>query len=502
MESDGPGLSELVAIPLSDRDGPLYRQVYLGLRQAILDGRLAPHTKLPASRTLARQLGIGRNTMTTAYDQLAAEGYMVARAGAGSFVAETLPDPVPSARGHTGRIAPPRQGLKLSERGAALLRLGGTRRQATIARPFSPGQPDLDAFPFALWSRLLARVWRRPVAEVIHNDDPAGYAPLRRAIAAFLRASRALDCDAGQVMVVSGAQQALDLICRVVLDPGDRVWVEDPGFPGVDGALAGVGGQVVPVPIDENGLDVACGSARAPDARAVLCTPSRNYPLGTTMSLQRRLELLRWAEDNDAWIIEDDYDSEFRYDGRPLTSLQGLDRAGRVIYVGTFSRILFPAARLGYLVAPPDLMPALLAVRSYMDGHTTLITQAALAVFFEDGYFSSHLRRMRSLYRERRDCMLGALARECPRASIISPAHSGTHLVIAPPWGGKGHGQDVAMAALLAEAGLSCPPLSRYFHELAGQAGLILGFARFGEDEIRSGIALLAEKLGARQKVV
>ncbi len=501
MSVDGSGLSELAAIPLNDRDGPLYRQVYLGLRQAILEGRLAAHTKLPASRALARQLGVGRNTVTIAYDQLAAEGYLIARAGAGSFVAEALPDPVPAGKESEGRIAGPRQALRLSERGAALLRLGGARRQATAARPFAPGQPDLDAFPFALWSRLLARVWRRPAAGLIHNDDPAGYAPLRRAVAAFLRASRALDCEADQVVIVSGAQQALDLICRVVLDPGDRVWVEDPGFPGVDGALRGVGGQIVPVPVDDNGLDVAGGAARAPDARAILCTPSRNYPLGTTMSLQRRLELLRWAEDNDAWIIEDDYDSEFRYDGRPLTSLQGLDRAGRVLYVGTFSRILFPAVRLGYLVAPPDLMPALLAVRTYMDGHTTLITQAALAAFFEDGHFSSHLRRMRSLYRERRDCLLETLARECPTAPVVSTAESGTHLIIAPPSTGQGAGEDVAMAARLTEAGLTCPPLSRYFRDPPGQAGLILGFARFGESEIRSGVALLAEKMGAPRKV-
>ncbi len=510
MKTDGSGLSELAAIPLNDRDGPLYRQVYRGLRQAILEGRLAAHSKLPASRSLAKHLGVGRNTVTIAYDQLAAEGYIAARTGAGSFVAETLPDPVPGEKGTERKASTSRPALKLSERGKALLRLGGARRQAPVARPFAAGQPDPDAFPFPVWSRLLARVWRRPAAELIHNDDPMGYAPLRHAIAAFLRASRALDCDAGQVMVVSGAQQALDLICRVVLDPGDRVWVEDPGFPGVDGALGAVGGEIVPVSIDGSGLDVAYGNRRAPDARAVLCTPSRNYPLGTTMSLQRRLELLRWAEDNDAWIVEDDYDSEFRYDGRPLTSLQGLDRAGRVIYVGTFSRILFPAARLGYVVAPPDLMPALVAVRTYMDGHTTLITQAALAAFFDDGHFSSHLRRMRSLYRARRDCLLEALARECPSASVISAAESGTHLVIAPPWAGtdygqdtgKDHGQDVDMSATLEDAGLTCPPLSRYFRESPGRAGLILGFARFGEDDIRSGIRRLAEKMGAVPKVV
>ena len=296
MALDGSRLSELAAIPLNDGDGPLYRQVYLGLRQAILDGRLAARTKLPASRILARQLGVGRNTVTAAYDQLAAEGYIVARAGAGSFVSEALPDPVPAGVGSKSPIAGQRQALKLSERAATLLRLGGAHREATGARPFAPGQPDPDAFPFALWSRLLARVWRRPDPGLIHNDDPAGFAPLRRAIAAFLRSSRALDCDADQVVVVSGAQQALDLIGRVVLNPGDRVWVEDPGFPGVDGALAAVGAAMVPIPVDGDGLDVACGGERAPDARAVLCTPSRNHPLGTTMSLQRRLELLRWAE--------------------------------------------------------------------------------------------------------------------------------------------------------------------------------------------------------------
>lgn len=495
MGVESSRLSELATIPLGDREGPLYHRVYLSVRQAILDGRLAPHSKLPASRILARELGIGRNSVTAAYDQLVAEGYIVARTGAGSFVSGALPDTVPIGRRRSDPAAPTRKTLELSERGTAILRLGGSRRQSANARPFAPGQPDLATFPFALWSRLLARVWRRPGSALIDNDDPAGYAPLRRAIAAFLRASRAVNCETDQVIVVCGAQQALDLICRVVLDPGDRVWVEDPGFPGVDGALLAAGGRIVPIPIDDNGFDLASARARAPDARAVLCTPSRNYPLGTTMSLRRRLELLRWAEENDAWIIEDDYDSEFRYDGRPLTSLQGLDRSGRVLYVGTFSRILFPAIRLGYLVAPPDLMPALLAARTYMDGHTTLITQAVLAAFFEEGHFSSHLRRMRSLYRDRRDCLVGTLARECESARLVSTAESGTHLIIAPPWPGESSPPDVALAARLAEDGLICPPLSRYFRRRPGQAGLMLGFARFAEAEIRSGVTLLAEKL-------
>lgn len=500
MREDGSALSELAAIALSDRGGPLNHQLYLGLRQAILDGRLAPDTKLPASRRLAKELRVGRNTVTAAYEQLAAEGYMEARTGAGSFVSRVLPDPVPAGDGRSDTIAKPPPALRLSARGAALLRLGGSRRQSKTGRPFSPGEPDLDAFPFAQWSRLLARTWRRPDAGLIHNDDPAGYAPLRRAIAAFLRASRALNCDADSTIVVSGAQQALDLICRVLLDPGDRVWVEDPGFPGVDGALQAAGGSVVPVSIDDEGLDVAMGRRCAPDARAVLCTPSRNYPLGTTMSLQRRLELLGWAEDNQAWIIEDDYDSEFRYDGRPLASLQGLDRTGRVIYVGTFSRILFPAIRLGYVVAPPDLMPALLAARTYMDGHTTLITQAALAAFFEEGIFSSHVRRMRSLYRQRRDCLLTCLAEECGsvRVRVVSTADSGTHLVVAPPWNASDGPPDVAMATRLAGHGLICPPVSRYYRAPPAQAGLMLGFARFGEAETRAGVALLADRLSCR----
>ncbi len=498
MSEPRSALSELAAIPLNERDGPLYRRVYLGLRQAILDGRLAPGSKLPASRTLARQMGLARNTVTTAYEQLAAEGYIEARVGAGSFVGQSLPDPVPGADGGEGPPVSPRRTLKLSARGAALLRLGGARRHATGGRPFASGQPDLDAFPFALWSRLLARVWRHPGPGLVHNDDPAGYAPLRDAIAAFLRSSRALDCEADQVVVVSGAQQALDLIFRVILDPGDRVWVEDPGFPGVDGALVAAGGEMVPVPIDGDGLEVTRGAERAPDARAVLCTPSRNHPLGITMNPRRRLDLLRWAAANDAWIVEDDYDSEFRYDGRPLTSLQGLDRAGRVIYVGSFSRILFAGARLGYLVAPRDLIPVLLAARRYMDGHPTLVTQAALAAFFEEGHFSSHLRRMRSLYRGRRDCMLEALARELPDAAVISAVESGTHLIVAPPWDGAADGADVALSARLAEGGLTCPPLSRYFRVPPGRAGLILGFAGHGEERIRSAMARLAEIISAR----
>ena len=498
MREPRSALSELAAIPLNERDGPLYRRVYLGLRQAILDGRLAPGSKLPASRTLARQMGLARNTVTTAYEQLAAEGYIEARVGAGSFVGR-----IP-ARSGSGRRRRGRSARRSAPDVEAIRARGGASsagRRATARNqrpPVRPGQPDLDAFPFALWSRLLARVWRRPGPGLVHNDDPAGYAPLRDAIAAFLRSSRALDCEADQVVVVSGAQQALDLIFRVILDPGDRVWVEDPGFPGVDGALVAAGGEMVPVPIDGDGLEVTRGAERAPDARAVLCTPSRNHPLGTTMNPRRRLDLLRWAAANDAWIVEDDYDSEFRYDGRPLTSLQGLDRAGRVIYVGSFSRILFAGARLGYLVAPRDLIPVLLAARRYMDGHPTLVTQAALAAFFEEGHFSSHLRRMRSLYRGRRDCMLEALARELPDAAVISAVESGTHLIVAPPWDGAADGADVALSARLAEGGLTCPPLSRYFRVPPGRAGLILGFAGHGEERIRSAMARLAEIISAR----
>lgn len=476
---------------------PAYRRLYLGLRRAILDGRLKSGEKLPASRDLARQLHVSRNTVVNAFDLLTSEGYLESRVGAGSFVAAQLPDQ---------DLSPPAPGP--DEKGAALsgasvttdtstrtLRISQSAKRAlpyqrrhprfNTGRPFNPGTPDFESFPFDIWARLLRRVWRAPKLELTIPDDAMGLYELRGEIAAWLRQTRGVNCEADQVMVVSGAQQALDLISRALVDPGDVIATEDPGYEGIRGVLAASGAIVRPVPVDAEGLQVDLLQADAMP-RMVVTTPSRNYPLGTTLSLARRLALLQWAEAYDGWIVEDDYDSDYRYDGPPLSALQGLDRHDRVIYVGTFSRVLFPGMRLGYVIAPRDLVPVLRGLRSFADGVPAPTAQAALAAFFTEGHFGSHVRRMRMLYGERRAHLTGLIGQRASDCLDIMPSDGGLHLCALLKHGLR----DQDLQGALTEAQLDCRALSSYFHLKAGEArenkpqGLILGFAGWKKDRL------------------
>ena len=409
---------------------PLYRQLYDALRDAILSGRLRPGSRLPSTRALADDLGASRNTVLAAFGQLLAEGYLEGRVGAGTTVARTLPETLLRARPEVEGTKQPGRRPRLSRRGAQLLGTrGGVANAAIAAQPFRPGLPGLDAFPFDLWTRLVARRWRRVPRQLLDYGDPAGYAPLREAIAAYLGEARAVRCEASQVIVVTGAQQAVDLAARVLLDPGDTAWVEDPGYQGARGALIAAGIRLAPVPVDAEGLDVRRGARSAPGARLVYVTPSHQYPLGVTMSLNRRLALLEWASASGAWILEDDYDSEYRYAGRPLAALQGLDTAGRVIYAGTFSKVLFPALRLGYLVVPPELVDAFVAARALADRHSPSVTQAALADFIDGGHFARHVRRTRALYAERQAALVHAARRTLGGLLEVAPAEAGMHLM-------------------------------------------------------------------------
>jgi GntR family transcriptional regulator/MocR family aminotransferase len=382
---------------------PLYRQLYEGLRAAILSGRLKAGARLPATRALASDFGVSRNTVMNAYAQLLAEGYVEGEVGSGTYVSRTLPDELLHARSHAIQVHQlTQEGRRLSQRGARLASMQvPTPRFPSGVKAFRPGIPALDAFPYELWARLMARRWRRPQRALLGYGDPAGYRPLREAIAAYLGEARAVRCRAEQVIVVAGSQQALDLTARMLLDEGEGAWIEDPGYLGARGALVGAGARLAPIPVDGEGLDVAAGEVSSPAARLVYVTPSHQYPFGVTMSLPRRLALLKWASQAGAWVIEDDYDSEYRYAGRPLAALQGLDSEGRVIYLGTFSKVLFPALRLGYMVVPPDLVDAFMAARALSDRHCPVLDQAALADFIGDGHFARHIRRMRALYAER-----------------------------------------------------------------------------------------------------
>jgi GntR family transcriptional regulator/MocR family aminotransferase len=336
------------------------------------------------------------------------------------------------------------------------------------------------------WSTLVARHVRNPRASLLHYGDPMGHRPFREAVASYLRTARGVRCEADQVMVVSGSQQALEIAARVLFEPGAPVWVEEPGYVGARDALAMAGARLVPVPVDASGLDVSAGIAREPEARGVYVTPSHQYPLGVTMTAARRLALLDWAQRGGAWVIEDDYDSEYRYESLPIASLQGLDRDARVVYVGTFSKVLFPALRLGYVVVPADLVARFAAVREAMDVCPPSLFQAVLADFISEGHFGRHLRRMRILYADRRKALVEALARELPQVEVIGDA-AGMHLVAALPPGAR----DRELAVRAAGRGLWTMPLSACYLGPARRAGLVLGYGGVTEREIREAVRRL-----------
>lgn len=472
---------------------PLYRQLYGQLRGAILERRLAPGLRLPSTRALAAELGVSRNTVLAAFEQLAAEGYLAGRTGSGTTVAGELPEEGLRLQERHRRREAPAAPPALSRRGTALSAIAlepvpDARRPAA----FRVGLPALDAFPLPLWARLNARQWRRGGAGLLGYGEPAGYGPLRQAIAAYLGAARGVRCDAGQVILVAGSMQAIDLAARLLLDPGDEVWMEDPGFLAARAVFIGAGARLVPVPVDGEGLDVRAGLAAAGQARLAYVSPSHQFPLGVTMSLPRRLALLEWAARTGAWVLEDDYDSEYRYAGRPLAALQGLDHARRVIYVGTFSEVLFPALRLGYMVVPRELADRFVTARALADRHSPLIEQAVLADFMAEGHFARHIRRMRLRYRENLAVLLEAVG-SLPAGTLeIASEPAGMHLVGWLPPGVD----DETVCRRLAEAGVEALPLSRYALSPLPRGGLVLGYAGATHREIRLGVRRMKAVLG------
>lgn len=470
---------------------PRHRQIYDGLREAILEGRLPPGTRLPSTRTLAAEVPCSRNTVLAAFDQLAAEGYLEGRVGAGTTVARTLPDALLQVRPGAGdRRAGRGPGRRLSRRGRLVLATAAPAPPPGPARPFRIGVPAFETFPAELWARLVGR-WTAGMSRgLFEYGDPAGYRPLREAIATYVREARGVRCSGDQVIVVAGSQQGIDLAARVLLDPADQVWIEDPCYPSARAALAAAGARLCPVPVDAEGLDVAEGARRAPGARLAYVTPSHQFPLGVTMTLPRRLALLDWARRAGGWILEDDHNSEYRYASRPLASLQGLDTAGSVVYLGSFSKVLFPALRLAYLVVPAPLVSAFAAARALVDRHSPSAVQAALTQFMADGHFARHLRRMRRLYAERQEVLVAA-ARPLAGRLDVEPAEAGMHLV---GWVPPGH-DDRTVAGRAAEHGVETAPLSAYRLRSRGRGGLLLGYAGYDGPRLREGAAGLARAL-------
>jgi len=466
---------------------PLHRQIYDGFREGILGRRLRPGQQVPSSRALASELGLSRIPILSAYSQLLAEGYFESRSGAGTFVSTSLPEHLLSIeyRGN-GALSKSLSGSRrLSDRSAILPRFNPAPWLFGWGA-FAVSQLALDHFPFRIWSSLMTRHCRRIRVSSLHFSDPAGSLEFRKAIASYLRTSRAVNCEPEQILIVNGSQQALEISARALLDRGDRVWMEEPGYMLARQVLQMAGCELIPVPVDEEGMNVNAGIKLCRKARVAFVTPSHQFPLGVTMSASRRLQLLDWAHSTGSWIMEDDYDSEYRYETMPIASLQGIDRHSRVIYIGTFSKTLFPSLRLGYMVVPPDLVDRFVAVRHAMDIYPAHLYQAVLTDFIREGHFARHIRRTRMLYQERRNAIMDALRDQFGNRLRLFGGEAGLHLVAKLPKGIK----DKQVSLRAAKQKLWLWPLSPYYLGEA-QHGFVLGFGSTSPRDIPAAVGKL-----------
>lgn len=489
-----------------DAPTPMYQQLYFELRQRIVNGDLDPGVRLASTRAFAEGLGVSRFTLATAFEQLRSEGYVEARRGGGTFVTRSLPDlalrasrEVPREESSNSRGTPgPPPSLSARGKSVAGIVITGPRDNVDEPVAFRPRRPPLDAFPFALWARLVRKQWSTYQHHLLDYGDPAGYRPLREAIAAHLAASRGVRCSADQVIITSGSQQAFDIAFRSLLDPGDAAWVEEPGYLDVRAALVANGAHLIPVRVDTEGIDVDEGIRRAPHARLAYVSPSHQYPTGRSLSPARREHLLVWAEAANAWIVEDDYDSYFRYSGKPLPALQSLDakrsggRATRVIYVGTFSKTMFPSLRLGYCVVPEALAAPFSNARAVADRNSPLADQAALAAFISEGFYDRHLRRVREICAERYDALRREVDRKLGDVLTLGESSAGTHVI---GYLADGFGENVPkrVAAAAMAQGMVVFPVSRYCLEAPVRDGLVLGYGGLAPRRIAAGVERLAE---------
>jgi GntR family transcriptional regulator / MocR family aminotransferase len=471
----------------------LRAQVYKSLFDAIVDGKLAPGTRLPSARQLATDWSISRNTIDDATAQLQVEGLVVRRVGDGTFVARDIP-----RRAVRANPVKMRRPTVLGRKVLASVSAWGSITSSVaspLGRPrpdaFLAGLPALEYFPLELWRRLTARRMRISGRDLLGYFPSMGYLPLREAMARHLATAREVICSPDQIMIVNSTMQAADLIARVLLERGDKAWIEDHSVPNLRAALTVSGAQLIPVPVDEQGLDVRRGIYRAPDAVLVYTTPSCQYPTGVPLASDRRLDLIAWADRAGAWIVEDDYQSEFTYSGRPIAPLHSFDHGKRVLYVGTFTNSMFPSLRLAYMVVPKPLIAVFRAVRSQLDDHTHGLLQTVMADFVGGGYFSAHMRRMRAIYQLRRDALVAACAREMTNAATLGSVRSGMHASLYLP----SHISDRKAAESAQRAGVGVLPLSRYAVGSRHLNGLLLGYTALTERRIAAGISRLASVL-------
>lgn len=508
-----PILSDKTLVPAKVRHGALIQlfahsetatsslreRLCSALRLAITQGALAPLQRLPSSRLLAADLNISRITVEAAYGQIEAEGYITRQVGKGTFVSPDVAKtamPKSSPRFESiektvrGRDADPL--AVLSARGAAIIATGGCKDPQTPL-PFAAGSPDLRAFPLKLWRQLTNKSLRIGGEALLGYGDPQGYLPLRQAIAAYLQQSRGVVCDAGQIVITTSSQQSLQLLATLLLDNGDAVWVEQPGYLGARNAFTSAGASLHAVPVDSKGMNPGPG---LPIPRLIYLTPSHQYPTGVSLDLSRRLAMIDYAQARQSWIIEDDYDSELHYDGRPLPAMQGLDSSQRVIYLGTFSKVLFPSLRLAYVVLPRELIEPMTQLRSVYDGHSSQLMQAVTAEFIQQGHFAAHLRYMRQLYHSRRDRLMAAIDSKLGDWVKPIPASGGLQLAVTLP-----SGREAELTRLAQHAGVITPPLSPLYlpadpagdsAQPAGRDGWLLGFAALTPQEIVGAVERLA----------
>jgi GntR family transcriptional regulator / MocR family aminotransferase len=475
-------------LPARKAKTPAFRWLYSALRADILEGRLRPGSRLPATRDLAAQYRLSRGTVVSAFDELKSEGYLQGSRGSGTYISGILPEhllQVQASQRLSARKAPPR---RLSDYAARVQPFSNLESRPTLA--FRANLPALDLFPTKIWARIAERRLRRLSIPQLLGCDTLGYLPLREAVAEYLNTSRGTQCKAEQVMIVSGTQEALDLAGRLVLNSGDPVYMEEPGYPGASLAFEALGAKICAVPVDSEGMELP----GARKAKLVYATPGHQFPLGTTMSLARRLQLLEWARRSCALIFEDDYDSEFRYTGRPIPALQGLDQEGLVLFAGSFSKVLFPSLRLGYLVLPPDLIERFAAAKTVLNRHAPPFEQTVLCDFIVEGHFARHLRRMREVYAERLSVLTESARQKLKGLLELSKVEAGLQTV---GWLQQGIDSQAAKRAAAARK-VEVTPLRAYSRGPLRREGLQLGFAAVNAQEIKRGVqqlALALEKL-------
>jgi GntR family transcriptional regulator/MocR family aminotransferase len=478
MKRFASGILPMVAV---DRtlSTPLHRQIYDGFRSAILEGRLRPGQRIPSTRVLAAEIRVSRFPVLNAYAQLLAEGYLESRIGAGTVVSSSLPEQLTSSWLTGTRTTPIRHGPRPVAARTSLFPPKETLPWIIHWGPFRVGQVAFDQFPHQIWSSLVARRCRSMNAHSAHYGVLMGSEILRHAIANYLKTARSVRCAPEHVLIVNGSQQALEITARVLLDPGARVWIEDPCYRLARDVFKLNGCEPVPVSVDEEGLDVAAGITKCRNARAAFVSPSHQFPLGVTMSASRRLRLIEWAQNSGAWIIEDDYDSEYRYESQPIASLQGLDPNSRVIYIGTFSKVLFPSLRLGYIVVPPDMVDRFLVTRRVMDLGSPTFHQEVIADFIEEGHFERHIRRMRTLYGDLRRLLVDNLREHLEKT--LSPIGDAAGMHLTAMLDTRHRDEEVAARAVRQK--LSLWPLSRLYLNRPRQ-GFVLGFGGTTASEI------------------